>query len=133
MTIKSHDLAKNTNLEEPEIKIFNALVQFFNSEAMQVSEPCTLSGCYGRDAVEDDEYEWQVVDSHTYIGSLCFGRKHQYSVKKFYWTPNDDLEDYFFALTECVPEEMRSLLWTEQEARTSLHSTSDARSDYSTY
>lgn len=125
--------AENTNLEDSAIETLSTLVQFFNSEAMQVSKPCTLSGCYGRDAVEDDEYEWEVVNSHTYIGSLRFGRSHQYSTKKFYWTPNYDLEDYFFVLTNCVPEEMRSSLWTEQETRKLLHSTCDARSEGYTY
>ena len=131
MAINSRNsLVDNPNLGNSEIEVFNALVEFLHSEAMQVSEFCTLPG--HSDKREDDEYEWIVVNSHTYIGSLHFGRKNQYSVKKFYWISSDDIEYHYF-LTECVPQEMRSLLWTEQEARTLLYSTSDARSDYSTY
>lgn len=134
MTIKSlNNLADNLNLDDSEILALNALIKFFYSEGIGVSEPSALPGYYSRNDREDNEYEWIATNSYTYIGSLHFGRKHQYSPKKFYWIPNEDLDDYFFVLTECVPEQLRSSLWTEKETNTLLYSTSDARSECRTY
>ncbi len=131
MTINNrNNLTENLSLSDPAIRAFNELANFFYSEQIEISAP---ECCYASDWCEDDkEYQWNLTNKHGYIGSLFFGRKHQYSAKKFYFYPSDDL-DYDYHLAECVPEVSEVYLWTEKERKTILYSTSDARSECHTY
>jgi hypothetical protein len=127
-------ITKNLKLENTEIDVFNALSNFFCSEQLVISEPWIWGECYDSEEHKDEEYAWAVTNKNNCVGSLHFGRKHQYSTKKFYWSPNHDVEvEYCYVLTECVPKEMRPFLWTEEETNTLLYSTSDARSECHTY